>query len=1018
MSKLVRINEKICIVFTIFLLFLSVFNISTVSGDDLKPDLIINYINCPDEVIENDTLLVEVKITNDGEENISWGTAIEVGLYVDNVLVSTGSTSYGLNIGASVFMNLSWVAKLGSQTKRLLRVIVDYQDKIPESNEDNNIRDKFIDVIERDTELEITEVYFQNPPRVNETVNVYAKVRNNGKDTENTIYSKLTPSKGDVVEAEPKKDGLSKGESHLFEFEWIPSDFGSQKIKVEVYFVEGNIEDSYEKTVFVDVGELEWWNSSWHYRHFLGTKGSGNISLSINFTEFLEYLNLYSHEFENDTIRIIEYYTNGTIAENGEVKIFKFNESVGFNKYTNSKGTLIWNVTGSPKEKYYCIYFDVKDNPGYRTDLSETDDMIASGDVHLNYSGFVGGWFIKVIQPANCSYCLVNESIDIIVETLAKAENVSAYIFWNIDESYNFTIYLNNDGENVSWSYENFYFDKEGNWTIRIQSIDKAGYQPALVEYDFYIGKPDLKVLNISFTTNWPPTSPIVYKNDIVTITTYITSYNATVDDVEVSILIYDLDNNVSVYNANKTGLTIIKDEDKPISFDWTANKVGNYNVTIKVDPKNLIDEFNESNNRIIKNMVVYGWPDLGVERVYVPITTVTERENVRVDAEISNYGDGDATGYSLGLCIESVKQGSMSYSNVKKTVSINVKKNTSKTISLTWNNAEPGEWFVGVKIIPTSTKRDTNILNNQNLSDKKLTVRWADSNPPQITNVLAAPETQEQGGYVTISAIVTDDSGVKSVTVKITSPKNKIYTYTMTRTEGNTYSFVFEDTIEVGTHNFEIKAVDISIHNNSATETDSFVITEDSTPPTVTFFGARPSVQLKGGYIDITCIATDNTEIKKVEVTIIYSDFFMEDKTMAWSSTGKYEYSEAYDNTGKYRYYVTVTDRANNMVVTNEKVFWITLDKNDTDNDGMPDWWESRYELNPKDPEDARLDKDGDGYTNLKEYEIGTNPAKNIFIENAVYRVKDNILYLFGSVLLFIFLIFLIIFSKWRKSR
>jgi hypothetical protein len=46
-----------------------------------------------------------------------------------------------------------------------------------------------------------------------------------------------------------------------------------------------------------------------------------------------------------------------------------------------------------------------------------------------------------------------------------------------------------------------------------------------------------------------------------------------------------------------------------------------------------------------------------------------------------------------------------------------------------------------------------------------------------------------------------------------------------------------------------------------------------------------------------------------------------------------------------------------------------------DTDNDGMPDGWESRHGLAPLDPSDAGLDPDGDGLTNLEEYHIGTNP-------------------------------------------
>lgn len=40
-----------------------------------------------------------------------------------------------------------------------------------------------------------------------------------------------------------------------------------------------------------------------------------------------------------------------------------------------------------------------------------------------------------------------------------------------------------------------------------------------------------------------------------------------------------------------------------------------------------------------------------------------------------------------------------------------------------------------------------------------------------------------------------------------------------------------------------------------------------------------------------------------------------------------------------------------------------------DSDNDGMPDWWEKANGLNPKDPSDANGDCTGDGYTNIEKY-------------------------------------------------
>ena len=54
-----------------------------------------------------------------------------------------------------------------------------------------------------------------------------------------------------------------------------------------------------------------------------------------------------------------------------------------------------------------------------------------------------------------------------------------------------------------------------------------------------------------------------------------------------------------------------------------------------------------------------------------------------------------------------------------------------------------------------------------------------------------------------------------------------------------------------------------------------------------------------------------------------------------------------------------------------------------DSDGDGMPDQWEIKNNLNPKDPKDGAMDADGDVYTNVEEYLNGTNPQEKINYRN-----------------------------------
>ncbi|WP_332367679.1 hypothetical protein [Spirosoma telluris] len=50
-----------------------------------------------------------------------------------------------------------------------------------------------------------------------------------------------------------------------------------------------------------------------------------------------------------------------------------------------------------------------------------------------------------------------------------------------------------------------------------------------------------------------------------------------------------------------------------------------------------------------------------------------------------------------------------------------------------------------------------------------------------------------------------------------------------------------------------------------------------------------------------------------------------------------------------------------------------------DSDMDGMPDTWETKNGLNPKDASDASLDKNKDGYTNIEDYLNSVVPIQSV---------------------------------------
>jgi len=522
------------------------------------------------------------------------------------------------------------------------------------------------------------------------------------------------------------------------------------------------------------------------------------------------------------------------------------------------------------------------------------------------------------------------------------------------------------------------------------------------------VGRPDLEVINVTIIS--VSGSEKVYVNDTANINISVVSHNADVENVNISLSIIDESTEEEVFN-NSDIVSLKKEVNTSISFNWFANKSGEFNVVVRVDPLNMVDESNEDNNNMSVQMIVHEWPDLVVKNIILPVDDVMEFDRVKIDVLVKNQGLGDASDYIVKLYIERVPKNGprvMKYIGEKDSQMISVKGNSTSKVSLHWNKSEAGIWMVGVKIIVLEDQRDLNLWNNQNVSSKDLIVRSYEKNPPVISLVNVQPDTPEEGDTVTITAKIVDDTGLKTVTINITTPSDESREQPMVKTSDDIFKYIYKDTGEVGVYHFLIKAVDISFYQNDKTFEGNFTVKKDTTVPVVSFFTATPCVQVVGGYVNISCFASDNVGISSVRVKIISPTGSVSEETMTYETNNKYVYKNIYSVSGVYTYYIIVKDKVWNEVKTEEKKFWITRNVDDMDDDGIPDWWEERYGLDPMDPSDADSDLDGDGLSNLMEYRGGSNPLRDVFFENMGVRLKNNSLYVVMSIVLFLIVLLL----------
>jgi len=186
---------------------------------------------------------------------------------------------------------------------------------------------------------------------------------------------------------------------------------------------------------------------------------------------------------------------------------------------------------------------------------------------------------------------------------------------------------------------------------------------------------------------------------------------------------------------------------------------------------------------------------------------------------------------------------------------------------------------------------------------------------PPTISNVQAAPSTQVPGGLVNITATVTDDVGVDTVTAYITPPGGTPTGYPMTQASEDTY--YYENTYTtLGTYDFYIYAQDTS-GNEETSSVQIFTIWE-YTPPSITNIQATP---LTGDQVTITCTVQDDTGVDIVKINITDPQGGLTEALMAPAGGDTYNYTGTFISLGGYNYSITANDTCGNINTTSPHV-------------------------------------------------------------------------------------------------
>lgn len=177
----------------------------------------------------------------------------------------------------------------------------------------------------------------------------------------------------------------------------------------------------------------------------------------------------------------------------------------------------------------------------------------------------------------------------------------------------------------------------------------------------------------------------------------------------------------------------------------------------------------------------------------------------------------------------------------------------------------------------------------------------FAETNAPVVTNVTATPDVLKLGTNVTVTADVTDETGIASVEYLLDAGSWTA----MALDSGSTYTVTLVSP-GLGGHTVYVRATDTEATPNQSdgTANDTFTVNE-ATAPSVTAVTATPDPQGYPGNVEVSASVTDGTGIASVEYRLDAGSW----TAMTLDSGSTYKATMVAPAMGAHTVYVRATD-------------------------------------------------------------------------------------------------------------